>query len=247
MKIVRSIFIVVIGVLWLGSIVPHLYASTPVSAGDNYAIEHYHINQGTAWMFGVDNDMRQSNIGEGVIGIVLASNPEKPLYALFQGYLFVRLLEPVLPDYQYDISEIFAEEYEGGTSLFEEIWHNDPDPFFYWSIKVPGLDVLGYSVAFNELPDEFVDVTDGEYQTPDFYLDDGQHTFYVIAKNTEGNFGAPGSFDIWVDTARPQLGNMLPENGGTVNQVRPSIQAILFDATSGINPSSNSVYDYNGI
>jgi len=214
------------------------YASTPMSQGDNFAIEQYVINEGTGWMFGSITDVKRSNVGEGIVSIVMSSNPDPPFYALFQGFLYLKLFEPLPGDYQYDISEILAEEFVAGESIFETEWQNDTDPYFYWSLKVEGLEVLGYSVAFNEYPDEFVDVVDASYQTPDMYLVDGKHAFYVIAKNTDGNFGNSGSFQVWVDTGRPEISSTVPENGGTVNDVRPEIKAILFDATSGIKEPS---------
>lgn len=229
-------FVVLIGIIFL--LLPSVYAEAPQSEGANYGIEHFVINEGTSWMFGTTYDIQRSHIGAGVISVVLSTNPDPPFYGLFQGFLYVALFEAPLPDYQYDISEVWAEEYPGGKTILEGIWQNDPDPLFSWTIKVPGLEVLGYSVAFNEYPDEFVDVTDEEYQTPDFYLEDGKHTFYVIAKNTSGNFGNPGNFEVWVDATRPEITNTLPENGSTTNEARPTIQGVLFDATSGIDPDS---------
>ena len=231
----KSLVIVIIIVCSLSSIA---YAEAPQSEGANFGIEHFIFNEGTSWMFGTTWDIQRSNIGTGVINIVLSTNPDPPFYGLFQGFLYVSLFEPPLPDYQYDIGEVWAEEYPGGKTILESIWQNDPDPLFSWTIKVPGLEVLGYSVAFNEYPDELVDVTDEEYQTPDFYLEDGTHTFYVIAKNTSGNFGNAGSFEVWVDATRPEITNTLPENGATINESRPTMQGMLFDETSGIDPDS---------
>ncbi len=235
-KIIKTIILLLTVVLYCFS--PSSFAEAPQSQGSNYGIEHYVINEGTSWMFGTTYDVQRSNIGTGVINLVLSTNPDPPFYGLFQGFLYVTLFEPPLPDYQYDIGEVWAEEYPGGKVILESIWQNDPDPLFAWTIKVPGLEVLGYSVAFNEYPDEFVDVTDAEYQTPDFYLSDGIHTFYVIAKNTSGNFGNSGSFEVWVDATRPEITNTLPENGATINEARPTIQATLFDETSGINSAT---------
>jgi len=212
--------------------------AAPSSQAGNTAIEQYTINEGSPTMFGVNFGIDRANIGEGIIGVVIGSNPDSPVYALFQGFSFIQLYVPPLPDYQYDIDEVFSEEFSGGVSVPEAAWQTDSDPFFYWTLKTVGLPVLGYSVAFNEYPDEFVDVIDAEYQTPEFYLEDGKHAFYVVAKNTDGNFGNWGSFDVWVDTARPQISNTLPENATTISSARPAIQAVLFDATSGIDIST---------
>lgn len=211
---------------------------SPVSQAGNTAIEKYTINEGSPTMFGVSFGVDRSNIGEAVIGLVIGSNPDSPVYALFQGFSYVQLYVPPHPDYQYDIDEIFAEEYNGGDIISETTWQNDPDPYFHWTLKVEGLEVLGYSVAFNEYPDEFVDVATATYQTPSFYLNEGKHTFYAVAKNTAGNFGQWGAFKVWVDTTRPQISNVLPDNGTTINTQRPAIHAVLFDETSGIDTTT---------
>ncbi|MBU1862452.1 MAG: Ig-like domain repeat protein [Candidatus Omnitrophica bacterium] len=216
-----------------------LHAGSPYIEGDQASIENYVFNEGTSWMFGTTMDVRRASIGENIVGVVVTSSASLTKNYIFQGFLSLRLhVPPVPPDYEYDIDFINAEEYQGGLPIGAGIWFYDSDPYFYWSIKSPGPDVVGYSIAFDELPDEFVDVAGSEYQTPDFYLSDGKHTFYVVAKNTEGSFGAPGGFDIWVDTVRPVITNTLPENGKTVNQLRPAIEGTLFDATSGIDESA---------
>ena len=216
----------------------YAHAAAPSSQSENFAIEQYVFNEGTAWAFGTTFDIPRSNIGESVIGIVIGSNLNAPVYSAFQGFLYVTLYIPPLPDYQYDIAEIYSEDYFGGNIIEAETWQTDSDPYFYWTLKVVGLEVLGYSVAFDEYPDEFVDVTEAGYQTPEYYLEDGKHTFYVIAKNTDGNFGSPGTFEIWVDATRPQISDFIPINGSTTSEIRPPIQAVLFDATSGIDPAS---------
>lgn len=236
-KIQKKRLILFIAIVLLTS-VPCSADNTPHLEGSSRSIEHYTFNEGTEWMFGTTNDVSRASIGDAVIGIVFSSNPAPPQYGFFQGFLFVELFIPPLPDWQYDIDFVLAEEYEGGAPINQSAWQNDSDPFFYWQMKAPDIEILGYSVSFNEYPDEFVDTEDANYQTPDLYLADGKHVFYVVAKNTSGNFGQPGSFDVWVDTVRPTITNMLPENGTVTNEVRPTIQAVLFDATSGIDPAS---------
>ncbi len=211
-----------------------VYPYAPYSKSDTNAVEFYTMNEGTDWMFGSNTDVKRSSIGEAVIGITLPSNGESPLYALFQGFCFVRVFIPPSPDYQYDIREIFGYEYEDGIGIETAVWQNDPDPYFTWTLKVEGLEVLGYSVSFDEVPDQFLDVDEPYYQTPDFFLSDGKHTFYVVAKNTEGNFGQYGTFDVWVDTTPPEISDTLPHD--IVNNARVKIEAVLSDAASGIDP-----------
>jgi len=216
----------------------YISAAVPVSKNATHAIEQYTINEGTPIMFGTISSIRRANIGEGVIGVVIGTNIVSPYFHFYQGFSFVDLFVPPVPDYQYDINDIFSEEYEGGAAVPEAVWQTDADPFFYWTLKVVGLEVLGYSVAFDEYPDEFVDVTEAEYQTPEFYLEDGKHYFYIVAKNTDGNFGNWGKYEVWVDTTRPTISDSAPVNGDTVNTARPTIQAVLFDETSGIDATS---------
>lgn len=214
------------------------HAEVPKSSGGSLAIEQYMLNQGTGWMFGTTTDVRIASIGEGIVGIGTASNPEPPVYVLYQGYLHVRLYDPPLIDYQYDIREIFALEFSpDGETIVEKTWQSDPDPFFTWTLKAD-VPVSGYSLAFDDFPDEFIDVADPFFQTPELYLTDGMHVFYVIAKTDGGTFGAPGMFEIWVDSARPEISNPTPLNGAVVNDPRPAIQAVVFDALSGVDPDT---------
>ena len=149
----RFLIVITTGIL-LGAYSYCLFAAAPQSSGDNFAIEQFAINEGTSWMFGNTFDMRVSSIGEPVINISLSSDPDPPFYALFQGFLYAVYFAPDIISYQYDIDEVFAEEYMGGPVITEATWQIDPDPFFYWTLKGGAMDVLGYSVAFDELPDE---------------------------------------------------------------------------------------------
>ncbi len=214
------------------------YAETPAAKAGDTAMENYTMNEGTAWMFGLNTNVKRANIAAPVIDIVRGENPLPPLFSLFQGFSYVDVFVPRGPDYQYDISEIIATEYEEGLEIDPDVWQTDQDPYFTWTLRVVGLDVMGYSVAFNEVPDQCLEVTEAAYQTPDYYLTDGKHIFYVVAKNTEGNFGQYGEFPIWVDATKPTISNTLPESGSIVSNARAPIQAILFDETSGIDAAS---------
>jgi hypothetical protein len=239
MRLKKRLAISSVWIALIVSIPECLSAAAPASEGSaGSAIEQYTINEGTPVMFGTSVNIMRANVGEGIVGLVVASNPNPPFYGLFQGFTYVNLYMPPLPDYQYDIDEINAEKHEGGQIVPEMIWQTDPDPFFYWTLKVTGLEVLGYSIAFNEYPDEFVDVTEAYYQTPEYYLSEGKHIFYVVAKNTGGNFGRWGSYEVWVDTTRPLISDIGPTNGEIVNTARPAVQAVLFDATSGIDETT---------
>lgn len=229
------------------------YASAPATEGDSFAVEHFTLNEGAGWMFGSSDAISRSNIGEGVVGLVFSTNPTRPDYGIFQGFLYVQLYEPPLPDYQYDIREIIALTMPNGDSIPEQFWSSDRTPFFKWELKAPTLEVEGYSISFDEYPDDVIDLSEAEFQTPDYFLTDGKHIFYVVAKNTAGNFGNPGSFEIWVDGEVPDILNHFPPNNETVSTVRPQIGARLFDATSGIDQSSISFkvtdslnYEYTG-
>ncbi len=234
----KSITCIVGALAVCGICVVSLYAAAPVSQNDSFAIEQYTFNEGTSWFFGSRWNVKRSSIGENVIGLTTHSTTESPFYTVFQGFMYVSLYIPPLPDYQYDIDEIQSSVSSGGDIIEEAVWQNDPDPYFYWTLRGVGLEVLGYSLSFNEYPDEFVDVVNPEYQTPEMFLGDGKHTFYVVAKNTAGDFGSVGHFEVWVDTTRPSISNTLPDNGATTSNPRPTIQAIVFDELSGIDVGS---------
>jgi hypothetical protein len=182
-------------------------------------------------------------IGMPVIGISF-SNPrvinEIPTYEtkLWAGFLFVNWFEFVNIDDQYDIEGLRAFRFEGGQEIQPAVWTNDPDPYFTWTYRKPDLPIDGFSFDFDVMPDKFVDTIEGEYQTPDFFLSEGVHGFYVWAKNTAGSFGAVGSFELWIDLKSPTITEILPTDGGLTNRAQPTIQATLLDNLSGIDIAS---------
>ncbi len=169
-------------------------------------------------------------IGMPVIGIAI-SNPriinEIPTYEnkLWTGFLFVNWFEFVNVDDQYDIEGLRAFRFEGGQEIQPATWTNDPDPYFTWTFRKPDLPIDGFSYEFDVIPDKFVDTVVPEYQTPDFFLSEGVHEFFVWAKNTAGSFGAVGSFELWIDLKSPTITEILPSDGGMTNLPQPTIQA----------------------
>jgi len=210
----------------------------------NHQLEHWVINNGASEVLnGNIHAIDKASIGMGLTGTAV-SNPrvinEIPTYEnkLWTGFLFVAWFDIYLADDMYDIENLRCYEYEGGEVIEEATWSNDPDPFFTWTHKSPAQEVEGYTFEFDDLPDKIVDSFEPQYQTPDFFLEEGVHAFYVYAKSPTGAIGSVGVFEIWVDIHDPTIQNILPADGDVINDARPTIQATFQDNLSGIDPNS---------
>ncbi|MFC1808619.1 hypothetical protein ACFL3D_00665 [Candidatus Omnitrophota bacterium] len=242
----KNINILLLVIFMFGSVLLTFTAYAAYQAeGNQLRLENWVLNSGAIEKMEGDLvfAMGQATIGQPVIGIAV-SDPriinEIPTYEnkLWTGFLFVNWFESVSIDDQYDIIGLEAFRYEGGAEIEEATWINDPDPYFSWAYRKPDLPIDGFSYDFDILPDKFVDTVEPEYQTPDFYLSEGIHGFYVWAKNTAGSFGAVGAFEIWVDLRAPTITEILPADGGMSKLGQPTIQATVLDNLSGIDLAS---------
>jgi len=104
-----------------------------------------------------------------------------------------------------NITDLAAKTESTGSLIPESTWQSDNDPYFYWSEPASASAIEGYSWAWNGLPNDNFDDPPGTntfYQCTDDSVNNGQHTFYIKAKNNIG-WGSTDSFEIWIDTTPP--------------------------------------------
>ncbi len=77
----------------------------------------------------------------------------------------------------------------GGEAIALATWQTDNDPYLSWSVPASVSPVVGYSIAWDAVPDCTVDTASAWYQTPDDALSDGVHVFGVRAIDAAGNCG----------------------------------------------------------
>jgi hypothetical protein len=132
------------------------------------------------------------------------------------------------------ITDLAAYTEAGGASISEATWQTDDDPYFNWSEPSSVSGILGYSYSLDSVPDNTIDTTNTYYQYPADALSNGQHTFYVKAKDAAGNWGGYDSFAIWVDDAPPSISSesILPTS--VVPGEMITLQASVTDAQSGV-------------
>ncbi len=135
-----------------------------------------------------------------------------------------------------EISVLGARTAAIGVEISEAIWQLDNDPYFWWEPPAGGVEVVGYSYGIDELPDEEIDSTTPSVAIPTDELLSGQHTFYVSAVNSAGNWGPPASFQIWTDTLPPEVVAFGPAEGGALNDDLPQVWVRVHDLHSGENP-----------
>ena len=67
----------------------------------------------------------------------------------------------------------------------------------YWEYPVEGVQPIGYSYAWGDMPDNQADTTGNFYQTPSDLLGDGIRVFSIKAENSGGNWGDTGAGSPW--------------------------------------------------
>ena len=215
------------------------------ATGTNLRLGNWVVNNGALEAPESDNlyMVAFASIGLPIIGVVqsvprLINNVPTFDNKLLTGFLFVNWFETFNVDDNYDIVDLRAFRYPNGPELPQGAWANDADPYFTWRIKLPDVEVEGYSYAFDELPDHILDSVDPSYQAPEMYLSEGKHGFYVVAKSTGATWGNIGIFEIWVDTHEPTIDEILPADHTVVNTGEPTVQATVQDNLSGVDPDS---------
>lgn len=211
-------------------------ASAEVSKSNRFTLESGGLFGGGASVQSPQFRMSIDVIGEPAI----APPPTVPTvgtaFEVLGGFVPMIATEAVIPLRRYDIEWVRAKTDPLGAAIEPLVWQADNDPLFYWSTPGTGLDVVGYSFALDAIPDQVVDTTQTSYQYAPHGLTEGRHIFTVMAQNTAGNWGHPKSFEIWVDTLPPIVSGLTPPGGAVLNANQPSVEVILLDASSGVDP-----------
>lgn len=150
---------------------------------------------------------------------------------------------------------VWAKTSAAGENIPAKLWQKCGDPYLYWEYPVKGIQPVGYSYAWGEMPDNQADTIATSYQTPSDLLADGVRVFNLKAENSAGNWGEVASFEIWIDRGSPVIGAYSPSKGTIIATDRPTITISASDDKSGINPDAinmkinksnvNTTYDQN--
>jgi len=137
-----------------------------------------------------------------------------------------------------EVPVIWAKTSAGGENIAAKLWQNTGNPYMYWEYPVKGIQPVGYSYAWGEMPDNKADTIATSYQTPQDLLADGVRVFNLKAENSAGNWGETASFEIWIDRGSPVIGAYSPSKGVTIATDRPTISISATDDKSGVNPDA---------
>jgi len=137
---------------------------------------------------------------------------------------------------QIDVPVIWAKTASGGANIPAKLWQEYGDPYMSWEYPVKGVQPVGYSYAWGDMPDNQADTAGNFYQTPSDLLGDGIRVFNLKAENSAGNWGDMASFEIWIDRGSPVIGNYSPSKGSILAADKPTITIGASDDKSGVNP-----------
>ncbi|MBU4149152.1 MAG: hypothetical protein KKB52_02240, partial [Candidatus Omnitrophica bacterium] len=135
-----------------------------------------------------------------------------------------------------EVPVIWARVSPAGADIPAKLWQDCATPYMYWEYPVTGVDVVGYSYAWGNLPDDQIDTKSTSYQTEENMLSDGLRVFNLKAQNTAGNWTEIANFEIWVDRGAPVVGIYSPSNGTTIATDAPTISIRVSDENSGVDP-----------
>ena len=118
-----------------------------------------------------------------------------------------------------NITGLQAKTSSTGSSIPAGTWQTDNDPYFAWNTPTSTAPIVGYSWSVDAPPTDTVHTTNTycQYETDDF--SDGQHTFYVKAKDAAGNWGNPSSFSVWVDTSGDNITGLQAKTSSTGSSI----------------------------
>jgi hypothetical protein len=237
-RCVRISLIVLVTGHW--SLATGHFVQAAVSKGKDQQLEAGGTNQGGGVV--TSSQFRQQlAIGDAVAGSTISTSK----FRIFPGLLGTTFSgKPPAPLSELDISVLYAKAGPMGAEIEPERWQTHPRPVFVWEAPSAGLDLVGYSYAFNGAPDDTVDTTGTSLDTanePGGKLADGKQQFSVKALNTAGQSGAAASIDVWIDTTAPQAAVSSPPAGGLTNVAAPVITASASDAHSGVTASTVTV------
>lgn len=137
-----------------------------------------------------------------------------------------------------DVPVIWAKTSSGGANIPTQLWQDCGDPYMSWEYPVTGVQPVGYSYAWGDIPDNKADTAGSFYQTPSDFLGDGVRVFNLKAENSAGNWGETVSFELWIDRGSPVVGNYSPLKGSIIATDKPAITIGANDDKSGVDPDA---------
>ncbi|MDD4954347.1 MAG: hypothetical protein PHG40_05535, partial [Candidatus Omnitrophica bacterium] len=137
-----------------------------------------------------------------------------------------------------EVPVIWAETAPGGKDIPAKLWQEVGNPYMHWEYQVTGVQPMGYSYAWGDIPDDQSDTIGTSYQTPSDLLADGVRVFNLKAQNSAGNWSEVASFEIWIDRASPVIGEYSPAKGSVLATDKPTINISASDDKSGVDPDA---------
>src|SRR3989338_7011760 len=236
---ILSVFVTVL-TSHLSPLTSHLVAEAAVSSANDKQLEAGGTNQGGGTVTS-STFPQQINVGEAVAGSRMSSSN----FRVLPGFLGATLsTAQVVPVSVLDISVLTAKTDAFGTELTPLVWQKDNDPYYMWAAPAGGLDLAGYSYAFDGAPDDTIDTTATSLDVASSaikQLADGKHPFSVMAINTAGNTGKPISLELWIDTTPPQITSYAPVPGSLLSLSTARVDATVADAGSGVDSTGVEV------
>lgn len=212
-------------------------AEAAVSKGTDRQLEAGGTNQGGGATTS-SNFRQQATIGEAITSNQISSSRFRVLPGFLAAALSAITAAPVS---DLNIEVLYAKTDPLGSDIASKTWQQDKDPIFLWESPATGLDVVGYSYAIDGEPDNVADTAQTSLNiatSPLKELADGKHTFSIKAVNSAGNAGNTVSFELWIDTAAPQILTYGPSTGSLLSTLKPSVSATIADLGSGASEST---------
>lgn len=216
-------------------------AEAAVSSGNDKRLESGGTTQAGGTV--TSSQFRQQiSVGEAVGGSTRLSSTN---FRVLPGFVGATLsTAKVAPVSVLDLTILTAKTDAFGLEIAPQTWQQDQDPYYRWEAPAGGLDLAGYSYAFDSAPDETVDTTAISLDVAASaikQLSDGKHPFSVMALNTAGNAGKPISLELWIDTAPPQITSYAPVPGSLLGLSATDVNATVADAGSGVDQTGVEV------
>nr|MBU1328421.1 hypothetical protein [Candidatus Omnitrophota bacterium] len=137
-----------------------------------------------------------------------------------------------------EVPIIWAKTSTGGGNIPAQLWQGCGNPYMSWEYPVKGVQPIGYSYAWGDLPDNQADTSGAFYHTPSDLLGDGVRVFNLKAENSAGVWGETASFELWIDRGSPIIGNYSPSKGSILASDKPTITISATDDKSGVDSSA---------
>ena len=220
----------------------HPLAEAKAGSGQNKDLETAEFSQGGPGAS--SSSFRQQLSVGGPLSGNLVHSPRFQVAPGVLGSSFVGASGAPPPPDELQMSVLYAKTDPLGPRIDPATWQTDRDPVFIWEPPAVGLELAGYSVAFDEAPDATVDTSatsfDVTTQLPQ-PLSDGVHRFAVRAVNKAGVAGDPIAFELWIDSTPPSVTAYAPKPGGLLNTAAPATTATVADPHSGVDAASSQL------